>query len=71
MKAISKYQSYVSFSTLLQWATLNGAEALQYDEVLGSLEKGKTPGLNLLLHLEGSSPDDFRICADTKVQRLI
>eukprot|EP00903_Cladosiphon_okamuranus_P000212 g212.t1 len=38
LKTISKYQSYVPFATLLQWATLNGAEALQFDAELGSLE---------------------------------
>jgi cytosine/adenosine deaminase-related metal-dependent hydrolase len=29
----------------LQWATLNGAKALNMDSMLGSFEKGKTPGL--------------------------
>ncbi len=48
MKTISRFQSYVPFHTLLQWATLNGAEALGYQDTLGSIEVGKTPGLNLL-----------------------
>lgn len=48
MKTIAKYQSYVSFETMLRWATLNGAEALGFEATLGSIEKGKTPGLNLL-----------------------
>jgi len=30
---------------LLQWATINGAKALQLDHVLGSFEKGKQPGI--------------------------
>jgi cytosine/adenosine deaminase-related metal-dependent hydrolase len=30
---------------LLQWATLNGAQALQLDDVLGSFEPGKKPGV--------------------------
>jgi len=66
MKTISKYQSYVSFEQLLQWATLNGAEALGYEQDLGSLEVGKTPGL-LLLNLA----EDLQMTADTKVKRLI
>jgi cytosine/adenosine deaminase-related metal-dependent hydrolase len=45
MKAIARYQSYVPLDTLLRWATLNGAQALGFDETLGSLEVGKTPGL--------------------------
>ena len=65
MKTISKYQSYVSFETLLRWATLNGAEALGYEKDLGSLEVGKTPGLNLL-NLE----DDLLLNAKTEVTRL-
>lgn len=70
LRTISKYQSYVPFDELLRWATINGAEALQMDE-LGSLEAGKSPGLLALTGLEGSSPDSFRIGARTWVQRLV
>jgi cytosine/adenosine deaminase-related metal-dependent hydrolase len=31
---------------LVQWATLNGAEALGFKLQLGALDKGKTPGIN-------------------------
>lgn len=34
--------------TILQWATINGAKALQWDDELGSFEKGKKPGVVLL-----------------------
>jgi cytosine/adenosine deaminase-related metal-dependent hydrolase len=33
---------------VLQWSTLNGAKALQWDNELGSFEKGKRPGVTLL-----------------------
>jgi cytosine/adenosine deaminase-related metal-dependent hydrolase len=33
---------------LLRWATSNGAQALQMEQLLGSFEKGKRPGLLLL-----------------------
>jgi len=65
MKAIAKYQSYVPLETLLQWATLNGAEALGFEEELGSIEVGKTCGLNLL-----SQVDDQQIGERTTVKKL-
>ena len=49
IKTIKKYQSYVPLEALIAWATINGAEALKYDNVLGSLEVGKSPGL---VHIE-------------------
>lgn len=66
MKTITRYQSYVPFETLLRWATLNGAELLGFEDELGSLEVGKTPGLNLL-----SVGTDLKLQADTQVQRLL
>ena len=70
LKTISKYQSTVPFTDLLQWATLNGAEALQLDAQLGSLEVGKQPGLLALSGLGGSDPDTYSIRAGSQVQRL-
>ncbi len=37
-----------SVETILQWATINGAKALQWDDELGSFEKGKKPGICLI-----------------------
>ncbi|MEO0732308.1 MAG: amidohydrolase family protein [Bacteroidota bacterium] len=70
LKTISKYQSYVPFATLLEWATINGAEALQFDAELGSLEVGKRPGLVLLSGLTGNTPEEFSIGTEASVQRL-
>jgi len=66
LKTISKYQSYVPLETLLKWATLNGAEALGFENELGSIEVGKKPGL-LLLNLNKQQ----RIDAETRVKRLV
>lgn len=71
MKTISRYQSYVPFTTLLQWATLNGAEALQFEDSLGSLSLGKTPGLLALSGLEGQGPAQWRLQPSSQVLRLV
>lgn len=45
IQTIIKYQSYIPLKTCLQWATINGAKALGFDDRLGSFEVGKKPGL--------------------------
>jgi cytosine/adenosine deaminase-related metal-dependent hydrolase len=46
--AIKKHFPSLVLETILQWATINGAKALQWDNELGSFEKGKTPGVVLI-----------------------
>lgn len=53
MKTILRYQSYLDFETVLQWATINGAEALSWDHEIGSLDVGKKPGVVWVSHIEG------------------
>lgn len=52
LKTISKHHPEIELNTLLTWATKNGAEFLGFDQ-LGTLEKGKRPGLNLLKNMDG------------------
>jgi len=68
MKAIAKYKSYISFEDLLKWATLNGAEALSYDDRLGSLEVGKSPGI---LHLDAPLVEDIPQIQHGIIHRLV
>jgi len=66
MKTILRYKSYLKFEEVLQWGTLNGAKALGFDEKLGSREKGKKPGLNLL---DMVNPNDFG--QQTQVKKIV
>ncbi len=64
LKTISKHYPEIPLQTLLLWATKNGADFLGFNQ-LGTIEKGKRPGLNLLKNLDGG-----RISEKTKVQCL-
>lgn len=61
-------EKFPSLSTerLIQWATINGAKFLGIDDDKGTIEPGKTPGLNLITGLDG-----LNFTSDTKVRRLI
>ena len=48
LKVIQQAFPSTPLQELLQWATLNGARFLGQSQHLGSLEKGKRPGLNLI-----------------------
>ncbi len=52
LKTIHRYYPAVLLVELLQWATSNGAKALQMQERFGSFEKGKQPGVILLERVE-------------------
>jgi cytosine/adenosine deaminase-related metal-dependent hydrolase len=72
--------------TLLEWATINGARALQMDGALGSFTPGKRPGVVLLRGLAGGRgnegrgderwadegwPEETQLTAGTTVRRLL
>ena len=67
LKTIQRYQSHIDTRTLMQWATLNGAEALGLDARLGSLTPGKVPGLVHISKLD----DDARFTNQSKATRII
>ncbi|MGI8950959.1 MAG: amidohydrolase family protein [Chitinophagaceae bacterium] len=48
IKTIQNNFASISLKEILQWATINGAKALQMDEKLGSFEEGKKPGIVLI-----------------------
>lgn len=65
MKTI-QFHSQISLQQLIQWSTLNGAKFFGWED-LGSLEKGKKPGLNLISEVDRGS---MRLAKNSSVERL-
>lgn len=65
MKKIAEYFPGIKTETLLKWATINGAKALQMEASLGSFDKGKQPGVVLIEKTEGE-----KITADSTSKNL-
>ena len=51
LKIIQVHYPTINTQTLLQWATINGAQSLNIDNEFGRIEKGKKPGLVLIENL--------------------
>lgn len=66
IKSIGKHFPEISLQQLLQFATINGANALQMNNRFGSFEKGKQPGILLIDKIENEN-----ITADSFVKRLL
>lgn len=45
---VTEHAGVATFAEILQWATLNGAKALDMENELGSFSKGKKPGVVLI-----------------------
>jgi len=58
----------ISLPELLDFACLNGAEALGFGDQLGSFEIGKKPGVNLLTQL---NLKELKLTPETQVKRLL
>ena len=54
IKTLHQYFPAIPLDAMLQWATINGARALQMDDRLGSFEKGKQPGIVLIEGIENA-----------------
>jgi cytosine/adenosine deaminase-related metal-dependent hydrolase len=66
LKVLQQYFAKIDLAEMVKWATLNGATFLGINHRVGSIEPGKTPGLNLITHTDGLS-----LSPQSQVQRLI
>ena len=66
MKIIQQNFPALTTARLMEWATINGARYLGISGSKGTLEPGKTPGLNLLTGMDG-----LKLTQDTKVVKLV
>lgn len=67
LKVLSTHFPDIGLKNLLQWATLNGAQALGCDKQLGSFDIGKSPGICLL---EGIDFNRFQLTAESRIKKL-
>lgn len=58
----------LAFEEILRWGTVNGARALKMDDLLGSVEPGKRPGLLLV---EPFDLTNMRLLPESRVRRLL
>lgn len=66
IKTIQQEFPHIPLTEMLQWATLNGARALQLDHQLGSFEQGKQPGIILISDIQHE-----KLTPTSKAVRLI
>lgn len=66
IKTLHNNFSQLKLETMLQWATINGAKALQMDHQLGSFEKGKQPGVVLI-----ESVENLQVEKNTSSKRIL
>lgn len=68
IKTIQTHFPAIPFSTIVTWASRNGAEALEMSDWAGTIEKGKKPGINLIT---GMDLQQLLLLPQSKVKRLI
>jgi len=69
LSIIEEMKNFINYNFIdvLKWATLNGAKALNIDDKYGSIEKEKTPGLNLITNFDF---EKFQITTQSTIKVL-
>ncbi len=65
---LHKFFPQIPLGKLINWGTLNGAKALNIDKEIGSFEKGKKPGINLIYGLD---LQNMKLTKETKVKPIM
>jgi cytosine/adenosine deaminase-related metal-dependent hydrolase len=65
IKTIGRHFPDIATASLLQWATSNGARALQFEDQFGDFKKGKQPGV-VLISCKGG-----RLDAESSCRRIL
>jgi len=65
LKTIATKDPSIPLTTLIKWATFNGAQFLGFEK-LGAIEKGKTPGLNLITNIVAQ-----KLNANSTIKKII
>ncbi|OQY01758.1 MAG: hypothetical protein B6I20_07430 [Bacteroidetes bacterium 4572_117] len=68
LKTIHAHFPELPMWELLKWASLNGAEALQLSDKMGSFEIGKQPGVNLISNIDFNK---MLLIPESKVKVLV
>ena len=55
LKKIQAHNPEIPLAEMLTWITGNGARALQMEDTLGTIEKGKKPGLVLIENISNQT----------------
>ncbi len=58
----------IKLEELFKWACLNGAKAIGVEDIFGSFEKGKKPGINLITGIDFKTN---KLTQKSKVKRLV
>jgi len=66
LKTLHEHFPSLTFTDTISWATINGAKFLGIDDRFGSIEQGKSPGLNLI-----SNVKDLKLTAASEVKKLV